>query len=247
VNGYKDIKSGRLAYYSEVGWIDWEHTDTTLALDVLDNVRKASAYKPGRIEKAIIDALGGGPEIWTIFEIQEKGNGTLKPMLFNPTVRYRVHNGLTEDQIIRTAFAIFKDYHNILENKQEDWEGFFIPGTNLVVSSTGNSQEDRISDILGFQRAINPELDTQKKLVESGVLGKVLDKNSTIDLLNMLGGDLGSKKNKNRGWLPIDHNKLLGLPEMTFPKEVYKPFKSIRDIKQGTTWERLPERTLFGR
>jgi hypothetical protein len=130
------------------------------------------------------------------------------------TNRYVVLRGLSNIQKQQVALAIFIEVSLAFETTQASALARFFTGTD-----SGFSEEDLVSDLIGFYKAVNPKLDAD-------ALCKPVSVEASRRVWNA-NGPVG--KNKNRSFTPIYHPCHECKDTPVFPRE----FQSISPAKKG--------------
>ena len=133
---------------------------------------------------------------------------------------YFVAYGLSLKQKKSVALAIFMEVSDNFEEMQARWP--FSWGTN-----SGNSEEDRPSNLIGFYRALNG---LTKEACEGMCM--IRTKKESKCLWDKIGG-----LKKSKSWTPTDYN--FELREVTNDKNIAPmqwPFNTISPAVKGAGW-----------
>jgi hypothetical protein len=195
-----EIKSGRLEYYQNVGWVDWDHAAPDAGKMVVERLREALKNAPstaGRAEALpphFLKAPG-----YVIVTINDPGDAKF------PGKHYYVKAGLTEKQFWAVALDIHMDYQLFVER-------FQAKGKLIGKGGSSFSQEDLMSNLIGFLRyqadPTGMKLKTPADVAKHFGFGEKLSKDEALELLKKLKNDLGHPDNKHYHFSPVDHNKL---------------------------------------
>ena len=208
-----EIKQGTLKYYEYVGWIDWNHANSVSAEKLIKEIKKALDQGPSRLDRVIASDFngGGGPRVavpkelvksgYVKIDFQTPASDWVRKLAY-PTVTYLIKADIKDHELVPVALAIYMDYHSIFETWQEATR-------SLHGHLSGHSQEDLFSNLIGFYRAVDPEL---KKMNAEQIAGKYFGDAATeaeaLALMRELGGDLGLRANKSYSWTrPVLHNE----------------------------------------
>ena len=208
----------RLIYTCRCGWVDKGHLD---AREHHRNMGAAGLWRQMTEEKGDIEQLGfkGFP----VFFSEEEGkgfsiHGWQSPKLTDGVHKiYIVKKGLNVQQKESVALAIFLDVSYEFESLQAGW-------LHSMVTDSGFSDEDLVSDVIGFYTVVRPNLDWEKLClpVSAAASFAVWDKN----------GSVGSHKNRtlSPNLYPCEEcrNK-----SAAFPSE----FAEIRAAKSGDLYQ----------
>ncbi|HEX6245489.1 MAG TPA: hypothetical protein VFZ61_31415, partial [Polyangiales bacterium] len=127
---------------------------------------------------------------------------------------YVVRRGLSNVQKQRVALAIFVEVSLQFEGVQDSWLARKLTG-----SDSGFSQEDLVSNLIGFYKALNPRLDID-------ALCKPVSVEASRKVWNAA-GPVGM--NKNRSFSPMFHACAECTSTPVFPKE----FQAIQPAIKG--------------
>ncbi|MFP4203207.1 MAG: hypothetical protein ACLFS4_02615, partial [Opitutales bacterium] len=128
-----DIDADNLIYSTKCGWIDWGHALPGGPADLWSAITDES--------EAIASLTGEGFHVG--YE-QDMGSGLLRVAVAG---HYFVKHELSEAQKKAVALGIFKEVSDNFENLQANWPFSWI-------SNSGNSEEDRPSNLIAFYRAV---------------------------------------------------------------------------------------------
>jgi hypothetical protein len=222
------LVAGRLGYFYNAGWVDFDHTDPTFAKEILKLIEK----EENRM-LSLNSPREYGPRPGTfIIQIRAPAYGWKERLLY-PCGTYRIDVGVGKDPKRReaVALAIFMHYSRLYE----EWQGEFP--LNLLTNSSF-SQEDLVSNLLSFYRALNDWDEAQFKKI----LGEKLPDDEALRLLRSFGGDLGLSMNKNYYFIPYDwHNRTTTFRGKTLnfclgPSGT-QGVRIIRPANKGNGWE----------
>lgn len=140
------------------------------------------------------------------------------------TKLYVVARGLSNAQKRQVALAIFREVSLKFEELQNSWIARKLTG-----SDSGFSEEDLVSDLIGFYKVLDPKLDVDKlcRPVSIAASRRVWNANGPVG------------RNKNKSFTPILHPCDECADGGAFPKE----FQSISPAKKGELfddWVPLP-------
>lgn len=201
--GFDKGVKGRLIYTCNCGWIDLGHANSTGPKKLITDVRAAAASPNGGIV-----------------------NYTQNPGVpgINMGGNYFVRSGLTPAEQDSAALGIFQRVTHSTEGFQEAGSWF---------TSSGYSQEDLVSNLIGFHAAAKGT--TTEEMIKKHC-GKILSKAEAEEVWKQTGavGD-----NKNRRWTPVLHKCAAcaqACPgDRAFPSE----FGSITPARPGQGWSLL--------
>jgi hypothetical protein len=177
----RDVENGRLVYTCNCGWVDTGHADPTSRRP---NVGAASLWDQVKNERGGLSRLGGGFKVTYAQDMRRWG------LSAGVTRSYYVRQGLTLERKEAAALAIFME----VSYGFEDLQGSFP--YNLTSSADSSfSEEDLVSDLIGFYIAVRPGT-------------RYLDLCQRVSVQSSLHvwdtyGSVGS--NKNRTFQPVFH------------------------------------------
>ena len=200
----KAIQNGKLAYTCNCGWVDTSH-----ATDPGDRpyVGAKDLWKQVSQEKGKASSQGGG---YQVVYAQDAYIGTLDRRV-GGFGSYFVRYGLSLGQKKSVALAIFQEVSFNFESMQ-----------GLAIwSDSSFSQEDLVSNLLGFYSAVEGKTFNYYM----GICGKV-SQNGTLEVYRQHGSP-GSKKNKK--FEPILYSCSECSGKNQFPKEL----QTIKPAEKG--------------
>jgi RHS repeat-associated protein len=187
--GFKVIKKGILEgdyeYSCNCGWIDWGHANPNMAEEVYQKVKDASTKKTREIKllhsEFEIETYAGDNE----FSLTMRSGPCLLGICpGNLTRNFRVDRNLDAEQQKQITLGIYKKL-------SEDFENFQGKGIYALVTDSSFSEEDLVSNLIGFYRAVEGY---SKEHIRS--LCRALGPNISEDILE----NYEFKKNEN--WEP---------------------------------------------
>jgi RHS repeat-associated protein len=226
-----------LFYYQNAGWVDWHHAERSQPAAVIAKVRgRRESFVGGRAIDPVDPPASWDRSEWFGIEVQM---GEAESILGPLKALYMVRKGLGPQEELEVALAIWMDLSIQFETRQNS-----LPRSWF--SSSGFSQEDLPSNIIGFYMAVlGDEYDTRDEMAQ--LLGDRLPIDEARTLIIQLGGDLGSPENKNYTFSPKDHNaripRFQGTP-LSWPREL----STIQPAPIGINWLRgmvRPELTYY--
>lgn len=171
IEGTETSARNGLIYTCRAGWIDLGHARPD---NVRDNLWNKLKKEEGMMAK---DKQGYKLTFSeTCYNIKTLGK----------SVDYYVRYGLTLSQMESVALAIFME----VSLQFEAWQDMF----RIIGKDSGFSAEDLVSDILGFYRAVRPDIEYIKAL-------KPVSKEAALKIWDTYGA-VGDKKNKNQSFNP---------------------------------------------
>jgi RHS repeat-associated protein len=182
-SGLTPFDRTRWGYYANAGWVDWEHAEPGTSS------RMFEAVKAGTGDHDWLPERNHNMTRANSFGITVQMGNTTTHFGGLVTVRpvkkhYRIRNDLTEQQKIEVTLAIFLDISYTFEARQAGWPRRWL-------SSSGFSQEDLPSNLLGFYMGV---LGYSRRKIEELIGPRLGDEQAEI-LYDFLGSDLGSIKN----------------------------------------------------
>lgn len=237
---FEDIESGRLGYYEHAGWVDWNHADSTWPKKWLAQI-DAQLTEWGRLVGGGSYLLGRGDAaaekkmLLDKYFLQIKAGDDLFTKLYAPSQMYWVKRGLSREERDRVALSILMHYSHLFETAQGK-----VPVRGPI---TSYSQEDLISNLLGFYAALlkrDGKKGTDREVLEP-LLGKKVSPEDADQLWRKLGGNLGANTNKNYQFVPKDHNPTVGFGPMKWPPPGLPKLDPLPEGDKWGTLQSLPE------
>lgn len=145
---YADIERGRVGYTCRAGWIDWGHADGRGAGNLINMV--AAGLHGAGVPANLDVRLNGSPAAVLSYKQTMGGTvpvvGTRVDLPAGPKY-WIVRKNLTRSTAVSVALGIFMAASVVFENWQRYAWG--------VVTDSGMSAEDLVSNPVGFYRAAN--------------------------------------------------------------------------------------------
>ena len=204
-----DISKGRLIYSCNCGWIDTGHADPSSK-----RAYEGASHLWGQIDKETGPrSKRSGVDGFKVIFAEQQGVPIFGDRWFSngTTGEYFVRSGLTPGQKESVALAIFLDVSFGFEAHQ---------GVAIISALSSFSQEDLVSDLIGFYRAVRPNID-YKKLCDFQGKDESLEVFKGMSFLEKIARSTGSN---SPAFYPCKH---CSKPE--FPAD----FKSIVPAKKG--------------
>ncbi len=201
-----DIAKGRLQYSCNCGWIDWGHALPGGAKKLWNNILAQN----GNISK-----IGNGFKI-----VYEQRMGKFGIFL-GYSRQYFVKFGLTQPEQESAALAIYKEVSEGFEGLQR-W----------TTSSSGFSEEDLISNLIGFYRAVKG---FTREQIEEWCHGLSIKESERV-------WDAVDGLKKNRDWKPVNHNDKTSCCKggMKWPAQL----DSVKPAPKGMLWRNWYEKDI---
>lgn len=203
-----DIDAGRLIYSTNAGWIDWGHSRPDGPKKLWDTIRGEVGIRSDAFPTGYIMGYRQGS---TRFGVSISG-GSLY------WVRYKLSLGQKES----VALGIFKEITDQFGGLQSLFPDF--------ISTSGNSEEDRPSNLIAFYRAVKGY-----ERVDIEQWAKVRTKEESKCLWDKIGGIKRSKS-----WTPTDYNaelaSVIGKPvsRLSWPSQL----SVIKEARKGRYGEK---------
>ena len=212
-----------IIYTCNCGWLDRGHS---LAKSSRSGIGPAALLKSVLVEQGPRDTLNDRPAFRVTY--RQDAVRAFGPVNVFPGVggEYKVRSGLPYVQKLQVALAIYIDVSLHFESTQNSALSRSLTGTD-----SGFSEEDLVSNLVGFYRAVNPNLDVDRlcRPVSIGASQKIWDKH----------GAVGS--NKNRSFTP----HLYACDECTDPPRFPHDFQTIKPARRGEFFD-VAEAPSFG-
>jgi hypothetical protein len=222
----KDIETGRLIYTCNCGWVDLGHAG--IELDSANTYSLKYKRKPSKAGRPWI----GADVLWSQIDKEQGGRSVLDPRGYKVTYRqemgwkgtyagetrqYWVRTGLTRDQKEQVALAIFSEVSHAFEGMQGSWPYSWA-------TDSGYSQEDLVSNLIGFYMVVHPKL-----LDRFEELCRPISLQGSLDIWDKYGA-VGQTKNKNFTPIYRECDECTQLPAPAFPPE----FQTIQPAAKST-------------
>ncbi len=207
----EDIDSGGLIYSTNAGWIDWGHVNPSGARRLWGDVKSENGWT----------YKDGNDKYYVLYYQQSMSKLGLTA---SAGQHCHVKVGLSLETKKGVALGIFKAVSDDFEDMQASFP-------YSLVTNSGNSEEDRPSDLISFYRAVEGYT---KQDIEG--MAAVRSKEESKCLWDKIGGLKTSKS-----WSPTDYNSDLGeilgehIDSMKWPAELSK-IKEISPGGQHATW-----------
>ncbi len=194
-----EVKSGRLVYSCNCGWIDTGHANpnSTQAFTGAKHLWEQISKETGRRSRK------AGVDGFKVTFAQKMGLPLFGFVLFRNGVtnEYFVRGGLSTSQKESVALAIFAEVSAAFEAYQ---------GLTIIAANSSFSQEDIISDLIGFYKAVRPETDY-------GNLCNTLGTSESLEVFKQMSSS--DRDAKSASWdSPVFYACKI-CPKGTFPKE----------------------------
>ncbi len=200
-----DISTGRLVYTCNCGWVDTGHANPTASRAY---VGAASLWEQVVKETGVKSRKAGANGFLVVYR-QDMGR-KIRGRFVGTAVerRYYVGSGASLHRKESIAFAIFTEVSKAFEDLQSDW----LWGR---VTSSGYSEEDLVSNLIGFYKVVRPEVG--KKWRD---LCRLVSTNAALKVWDTFGAVGG---NKNKSFTP----NLRACDECTATPSFPKEFQTI--------------------
>lgn len=221
----EDVESGILVYTCNCGWLDTGHADSRSRRP---NVGAASLWAQVSGETGIASQTTGASGFKVTYRQEMRRYG----ISAGTTRDYFVRRGLTTAQKESVALAIFMEVSVGFETVQGSFPWSWVSSRSRDSSF---SEEDLVSDLIGFYVAVRPGIDVR-------ALCNPVSRQASLDVWDRW-GSVGSHKNESftPNFHPCDECRGAG----RFPAA----FQQITPATKGTLfrdWTWAPAPTAFG-
>lgn len=206
----EDIDGGRLIYTCNCGWVDLGHANPTRTSR--PHVGALALWDQIKSESGVSSEYDDG---FQVIYTQDMGKWGVTA---GETGYYFVKRGLTTVKQESIALAIFQE----ISLKFETMQGSFPFGT--FTSDSSFSQEDLVSNLIGFYRAVRPQVDYLS-------LCQAVSKDASKAVWDAE-GSVGSVKNKN--FKPVFHTCTECATAPVFPPQLQAICPAVKGtLKKG--------------
>lgn len=193
----EDVKSGRVVYSCHCGWIDTGHANPKSTRPF---VSARSLWEQISKESGLTSKMPGARGFKVIYK-QDMGNRVYKEGVARA---YFVKYNLSLPQKESVALSIFMDVSEAFEAFQNDfWGG--------MVSHSSFSQDDLISNLIGFYRVVRPNVDY-------GKVCQFLDQAKSLAVFQ--GMSEQQREAKSKSWRSPLSYTCKDCPKAEFPKDL---------------------------
>lgn len=231
LSSYADIEEERLVYSCNCGWIDWSHAKPGIADGLWEALNHPHKYTDDNIYGITVkdDTFVELYRWYNVPKYRDNYYGLTYQMFHGKfgiidgvNITYAVRYNLTETQKESIALGIFQKVAFKFENYQGSWPfSWFI--------SSGFSEEDLPSDLIGFYRAVKGYSESDIK-----TYCKTISKEASKKIWKKSGG-LG----KNKTWSPVYHECECDNKKPCWPDELntIKPLKPQARSDNALYWK----------
>ena len=131
-----EVDAGRLEYTKKCGWVDWDHSMPDGAKRLLDIIM---------LEAGVLSADGKHYELEYRQDMKKYVGSVRAVALVNG--KFKIKRGLSKEEKIRVAYAIFDD----ISHRFEEFQG--EPPCSIASEHSSFAEEDLPSNLIGFDRA----------------------------------------------------------------------------------------------
>jgi len=229
---WDQVDSG-LIYTCNAGWVDLGHMRTTNPRRTIgaSNLWAQIDAEGPALHREVCYRFPDGQTGFEVIYRQDHENFPGRP---GSGGRFIAKHGMTSRQKRSVALSIFMDV-----SRRFEWFQRILSLNDFVLTNSGHSEEDLVSNLLGFYIAVG-------ELSKAEVMRLVHPTSrETAEHVWRVSGAVGD--NKNRTWQPNIHdtgfnNDVAQICQddcLAQPKEFPAVFQSIQPIDEGSTYVRL--------
>lgn len=208
-NGFR-----RLSYTCRCGWIDWGHANGTGAAGLLARLRTGHNDWPANSGSNIY--LNSSPAFLVSYT-QRMGNRHIQLPL--NTRQWIVKRGLSSTMLTQVAYTIFLSESLSFEAYQDRWVW-------RVLTDSGFSAEDLVSNMVGFYRALHGKSEAEMR----AMCGDVGEAESLAIWDSQVPDGLGAIKNRTTQPIYFTTSACPG------PQSLPTEFRSLQLSPHGMNW-----------